>query len=133
MKRISGVLFVLLAVMNITACSSPSRDIKISGEALYLERIGLPANAEWTIAIQDVSLADAPAKLVAQTVKKGAMTPVSFSFCIPDSEFKQKHTYAVSAKITVDGKLWFINDQRYQINFDDNQPLSIIVRRVIRE
>ena len=53
----------------------------ITGTVAYRERIALPPNAVVTIALEDVSLADAPAKVLAkQTFEtEGKQVPLSFS------------------------------------------------------
>ncbi|MER2536371.1 MAG: YbaY family lipoprotein, partial [Rhizobiaceae bacterium] len=52
---------------------------KVSGEASYRERIALPPNAVLTVQLADVSLADAPAGIVAvQTISPAGQVPISF-------------------------------------------------------
>ncbi|NMU26748.1 lipo-like protein, partial [Vibrio parahaemolyticus] len=76
----------------------------------YRERIALPPNAVVTIALEDVSLADAPAKVLAkQTFEtEGKQVPLSFELSYDSNEIKPNHRYSVRARIEVDGKLRFI-------------------------
>ncbi|MDA0147896.1 YbaY family lipoprotein [Vibrio sp. LaRot3] len=84
----------------------------ISGSVAYRERIALPEHAVVTVKLQDVSLADAPAKVIAeQTIQtNGAQVPFDFKLMYDASSIIPNHTYSVSARIEVDGKLRFITD-----------------------
>jgi putative lipoprotein len=79
--------------------------------------MALPPNAVILVQLQDVSLADAPAKLISeQSINLGQrQVPVPFTLTFDPAKLDAKHTYSVSAKITVDGKLSFITDQSYAV------------------
>ncbi|HKK57365.1 YbaY family lipoprotein [Marinobacter sp.] len=54
-----GVLFVL------AGCTSPALEsgtARVTGEALYLERMAAPPNAWLEVVLEDISRADAPAR-----------------------------------------------------------------------
>ena len=89
----------------------------VTGTVTYLQRLALPPTAVIEVKLQDVSLADAPAKVIAeQTYNLGQrQVPVPFSLNFDPAKIDPKHTYAVSARITVDGKLVFISDKSYPV------------------
>ncbi len=83
----------------------------ITGTVTYRQRIALPSNAVVEVKLQDVSRADAPAILVAsQTIEtQGKQVPIPYSLGYDPSAIDPRMTYAVSARITVDGKLRWIS------------------------
>jgi putative lipoprotein len=89
----------------------------ITGTVTYLQRMALPPTAVIEVKLQDVSLADAPAKVIAeQTFNMGErQVPVSFSLNFDPAKIDPKHTYSLSARITVDGKLVFVSDKSYPV------------------
>lgn len=62
----------------------------------------------------DVSRADAPAVVLGEQVieAKGQQVPFRFEIPYDAAKIDANHTYAVQARIEVDGQLRFINDQR---------------------
>jgi putative lipoprotein len=95
----------------------PPAEESVTGTVSYLQRVALPTNAVIQVKLADVSLADAPAKIVAeQTINLGQrQVPVPFALNFDPAKIDPKHTYSVSAKITVDGQLWFTTDQSYPV------------------
>ncbi len=89
----------------------------VTGTVSYLQRIALPPSAVIQVRLQDISLADAPAKIIAeQTINLGQrQVPVPFTLNFDPGKIDAKHSYSVSAKITVDGKVWFTSDQAYPV------------------
>ncbi len=87
----------------------------VTGTVSYLQRIALPPSAVIEVQLQDVSLADAPAKVIAeQTITLGErQVPVAFELNFDPAKIDAKHRYSVSARILVDGQLRFISDQSY--------------------
>jgi len=93
----------------------------ISGTASYRERIALPPNAVLEVQLADVSLADAPAKVIASTrVEPAGQVPIPFTLAFDPAEVEDRATYALSARIEADGDLWFITDTRNTVD-----PLSV--------
>ena len=97
--------------------------LTITGNVAYRERIMLPDNAVVTVRLQDVSLADASAVLLAEQVieTNGAQVPVYFSLDYNTADIKPGHRYSVSARIEVNGKLRFITDTMNAVITDENQ------------
>jgi putative lipoprotein len=89
----------------------------VSGTVAYRERIALPPNAAIEVKLQDVSLQDAPAKTVAETVfaAEGKQVPIPFQLSYNPSDINMAHTYQVLANINVDGKLMFTTTTAYPV------------------
>ncbi len=98
----------------------------VTGTVSYLERMALPTNAVIEVQLLDVSLADAPAKVVAEeSINLGQrQVPVPFSLSFDPAKIEANRRYSVSAKITVDGKLWFISDRSYPV-LTDGHPTHV--------
>ncbi len=93
----------------------------ISGTASYRERIALPPDAVLEVQLTDVSLADAPAKVIASTrVDPAGQVPIPFTLSFDPASIEDRATYAISARIEVGDDLWFITDTRNTVD-----PLSV--------
>jgi len=95
----------------------PLNSESVTGTVSYLQRVALPASAVLQLQLLDVSLADAPAKVIAEENISlgGRQVPVPFSLDFDSTKIDPKHTYSLSAKVTVDGQLRFITDQSYPV------------------
>lgn len=81
----------------------------VSGNLTYRERVALPEDAIITVNLSDISLADAPARVIS-TVSfpaDGKQVPFDFSLPYSDAQIKGAQTIAVSARITHGEKLLF--------------------------
>ncbi|MBL8579383.1 MAG: YbaY family lipoprotein [Mesorhizobium sp.] len=108
-----------------------AEEVEIVGEVSYRERIALPANAVLSVQLADVSLADAPASVIAeQTIDPAGQVPIKFTLKFDSAVIQPKMNYAVQARITVDDKLWFINDERYSVDPTKAEPVQMWLRRV---
>ena len=89
----------------------------LTGTVTYLQRIALPPDAVIDVQLQDVSLQDAPATVIAaeRYIAGGRQVPFPYELSYDPAEIDPKHTYAVAARITVDGKLRWINTQQYGV------------------
>jgi putative lipoprotein len=94
--------------------ATPSR---VTGTVTYRERIALPPTAAIKVQLVDVSRADSPAIVLGEQVIQSAGKQVPFSFEIPfdPAKIEAKYSYAVQARIEVDGKLRFISDRHYAV------------------
>ncbi|MFV0423109.1 YbaY family lipoprotein [Oleidesulfovibrio sp.] len=112
-----GTLLLLCFALTACAVKNPAPEhATVTGTALYRERIMLPPDAELTIRLLDVSLADAPAKtLGVQVIPSPGNPPYAFSVAYDPAEIDPRHTYSVAADIRVNGKLLFITDTHYSV------------------
>ncbi|AZD27898.1 YbaY family lipoprotein [Pseudomonas chlororaphis] len=126
----------LLALTTLLgACNSmqPASNASLDGEVFYLQRIALPPAATLSVSLQDVSLADAPAVLLAE--QKGPVkgqVPLPFHLSYDPAQVKPGHRYSVSARIELAGKLLFVTTEHNGVKLDgsDPQPLKIRVDAV---
>lgn len=138
----SGYLTSMLAAtVMLSGCSSldnlmdstPAADITVSGEALYRERIMLPPNSILEVRLEDVSLADAPAELLAQSRSENPGTPpYTFKFSLDDDQFQPGHRYNLRASIRQGEQLIFTTDTAYPVNPEQLQPYQLIMKKVAR-
>lgn len=95
----------------------PLNEASITGTVTYLQRMALPPNAIILVQLLDVSLADAPSKVIAeQTYTLGQrQVPVPFTLNYDSSKIDEKHSYSIRAKITLDDALRFLSDKSYPV------------------
>ncbi|WP_078062938.1 YbaY family lipoprotein [Solirubrum puertoriconensis] len=141
-----ALLSALGAAVLLEACTGPSattsgsrgqantaavRD-SVTGTVAYRERIALPPNAVLRVQLQDVSRQDAPAiELASATVEaKGRQVPLPFVLLYDTVRIDPTNTYAVQARIEVDGKLMFTNDSAYPVITRGNpKQVQMMLRR----
>lgn len=112
---------ILPAALVLAACAA-TPDVTtgttvVNVTATYRERIMLPPGHVLTVRVEDVSLADAPAKVLAETTEPltGA-PPYRVTLGFPTSQIDPRHTYAARAEIRdAAGALVFVTDTRHAI------------------
>jgi putative lipoprotein len=89
----------------------------VTGTVTYLQRMALPPEAEVYVVLEDVSLQDAPAGVIAETTvpTKGKQVPIPFTLKYNPRTIEESHSYVVRAEIRVDGKPRFISGQSYPV------------------
>ncbi len=103
----------------------------LTGEVIYRERIALPPNAVLTVQLADVSLADAPATVLGeQKIAPAGQVPIGFEIRFDPSDIRPNMTYALQARISVEGRLLFINDERYQVDPAAGAPVKMTLKMV---
>ena len=105
----------LTGAFLLSACASattqPAGKAEVTGSVIYRERILLAPPGVVTVTLADTSLMDAPARVIATQVIDGATAPpFKFALAYDPAKIIANHTYTVSARIEVDGKLRFITD-----------------------
>ncbi|AZO55453.1 MULTISPECIES: YbaY family lipoprotein [unclassified Mesorhizobium] len=117
----------ILAVPELSVAAEKA----VRGEVIYRERIALSPSAVLSVELADVSLADAPAKIIGQQqFKPAGQVPISFEIKFDPSVIRPQMTYALQARITVDGRLMFISDVRHQVNPLTDVPQTIMLKMV---
>lgn len=112
---------------------TPGQPLFVSGTVTYRERIAMPPNAVVKVQVADISKADAPAEVIGeQVIDNPGNVPVAFRVPYDASKIVDNNTYAVSARIDVDGKLMWINTQRYTVitNGNPTSDIEVLVERV---
>ncbi|CAK16927.1 YbaY family lipoprotein [Pseudomonas entomophila] len=124
-------LVLLCCASLLAACSNhaPSNQASLDGEVFYLQRIALPPAATLSVALQDVSLMDAPAVTLARQAGpvKGNV-PLPFHLKYDPAQVKPGHRYALSARIELDGKLLFINTEHHGVLLDGSDPQPVRIK-----
>ena len=95
-----------------TVTAERGTDAALTGAIIYGDGAALPAGATLTVELRDVSLADAPSVVIGrQVIPAPGPSPVQYRIEYRTADLKERHDYAVSARIeTAAGKLLFIND-----------------------
>jgi putative lipoprotein len=123
------LLLTLMATM-LAACADAPDNLPgaVDGEVFYVQRMALPPTATLKVSLQDVSLADAPGQtLASQSGPIKGQVPLPFHLTYDQKQVQQGHTYAVSARIEVDGKLLLISTERYTVDLtlEEKPPVKI--------
>ncbi|MBJ9977871.1 YbaY family lipoprotein [Pseudomonas sp. S75] len=124
-------LATLCASMLLAACSHSTTPTPahLDGEVFYLQRMALPPAATLEVSLQDVSLADAPARILArQSGPVQGNVPLPFHLQYDPRELQPGHRYAVSARIELDGRLLFINTEHHGVNLDGKDPQPVRIK-----
>jgi putative lipoprotein len=109
----SGVEIIVDPVAS-SGTSSPS---VITGTVTYRNRVALPPTAVIEVTLQDISLADAPAKVIStqQIEAGGQQAPFAYELAYDPAQIDPRNTYSVSARITEGNELLFISDTAYLV------------------
>jgi putative lipoprotein len=115
----------LAAALWLSGCARPgvmpaaeaAVNARVTGTLSYMQRIALPPTALIKVQLADVSRADAPADVLGEQAIQAAGKQVPFSFEIgyDPARIDARHSYAIQARIEVDGKLRFVSDQHYAV------------------
>jgi uncharacterized lipoprotein YbaY len=105
----------------------------VSGTVTYMARMALPPEAVVDVQLQDVSRADAKAAVIAEdkiTVGE-RQVPIPFELKVDAAKIEPSHTYAVRARILVDGEIRFASEQAYNVLTKGNPAkVEIVVKPV---
>ena len=108
----NGLVYEIVGVLIPTqATPALTGTALITGAVSYLPRIALDPNAVIDVQLQDVSLADAPAKTIAsQSIDaRGQQVPIAFALPYDPAVINAQHRYALAVWISVAGQLRFVN------------------------
>lgn len=120
------VLTALPLAAILAACSTqpeagPATGVGMTQVAVsvtYRERILLPPGHRLSVRLEDVSLADAPARVLAQAGEtlEGRGPPYAMTLSVSEADIDPRHTYAVRAEIRdPEGALRFTTDTRHAV------------------
>ncbi|MFN3877915.1 MAG: YbaY family lipoprotein [Brevundimonas sp.] len=129
---------ILPAALVMAACATAPEmttgTTVVNVTATYRERIMLPPGHVLTVKVEDVSLADAPAQVLAEASEPltGA-PPYRVTLGFPTSQIDPRHTYAARAEIRdAAGALVFVTDTRHAILTHDAPASAEIVLKSAR-
>lgn len=115
----------VLAVPQVTKADEKT----IAGEVTYRERIALPPDAVLVVELADVSLADAPAIVIAKRrIAPTGQVPIKFEIGFEPKAIQKGRTYALQARITVGGRLMFVTDTNHRLDPLAGTPQTVLVK-----
>ena len=106
---IGRAVSALLAFALAAACASPAGPARVTGSLAYRERIALPEGAVVRVMLVDISLIDAPERVLAEReIRPAGQVPIAFALDVPPGQIDRERRYGVRATIaTQDGRpLW---------------------------
>ena len=89
----------------------------ITGTITYQVRMALSPDAAIDVRLDDISVADAPAKLVAENIftALGQQLPIPFQLPYSPQDIQPSHRYAIRARITLAENLLFTTTKIYPV------------------
>lgn len=106
----------------LAACAAPEKPAReetaVTGTVTYRERILLPPTSTLNVRLEDISLADAPARTLAEHTRTlgPAAPPYTFRLAYQPTWIEPNRTYAVRAEIREpDGRLRFTTTTRHAV------------------
>ena len=100
----------LTAMLVLSAGNAMAELATIDGEATYRERIALRPGVVLEVELLDISHADAPSERLASIRIKAQGQPIPFTLHYDPAMIEQNRTYAVTAKLILEGKVVFRSD-----------------------
>jgi copper homeostasis protein (lipoprotein) len=106
-------------------------NMNVKAAAIYRERMALPPEAVLEAMLEDISRADVQAELLGSVrIENPGSPPFHFEIAYDPARIQANHTYAVRARITVQGNLWFTTDQVYPVlTRGHGQEVELLLRR----
>lgn len=104
-------------------------EMTIAGEVTYRERIALPPDAVLVVELADVSLADAPATVVARRrIAPTGQVPIRFEIGFDPKAIQNGRTYTLQARITVGERLMFVTGASHQVDPLAGKPQTVLLK-----
>lgn len=101
----------LLFFVSILLLACHQNKTFIEGKVIYFERIALPPQATLEITLEDVSIMDIPAPIIAQTRQNiTSQVPILFRLNVDPKLIQKGHRYNLRAKILYKDTLLFITE-----------------------
>jgi len=105
----------------------------VTGTVTYLQRMALPPDAVVNVQLQDVSLQDVPAKVIAETSvpSEGKQVPIAFRIPYAAADINPAHRYGARATIKAGGETIFASTTSYPvITRGAPMEIEIVVRPI---
>ena len=117
--RVHSILLTLVLAALAASCAGEGGGKKgtITGTVTLLQRVELPPDAELRVSLEDVSLQDAPAGLIAETKipAGGKDLPMSFTLEYDAGLIEDSHAYSVRGEVLIGGEPRFTTTQSYPV------------------
>ena len=132
MKRITIIIALLVVgLFALAACSSG--EATVSGNIVSQESVTLPDGATIQVQIQDVSVADAPAKVIGEQTIDGSSQslPIPYEVSYDPSDIDDRFSYSMSVRIEdADGNLIYISDTNTPVITNGNPTENVDINVV---
>ena len=128
-SRFAGLGLLMAAIGS---GSADAAEGAVTGTALYRERIALPPTAVFEATLEDISKADAAALVLGQArVAPAGQVPIGFRISYDPTRIDPAHSYAVRARILVEGRLWFATTEAHLVLTQGRgDQVELLLRRV---
>jgi uncharacterized lipoprotein YbaY/membrane-bound inhibitor of C-type lysozyme len=105
----------------------------LTGTVTYLPRVALPENAVVQVQLQDVSMQDVAATVLAEQIieTNAQQIPIPFALSYDEGVLEPNRSYALSVRITVDDELYWINTAQVRV-LGEGYPSDNVEVRVER-
>ena len=123
-KFLLGPLLAVVAALPALADESV-----ITGSVVYRERMLLPADAEATVRLEDVSRADAPAPVLAEVTVPARTSPTPFALPYPAATLDPRRSYGLRATISAGGELMFATTGHVAFDGTRLDNIDLLVQR----
>lgn len=124
-------LVATLAVSVLPTLPAMAETTILRGTVNYRERMALPAGTVVIVQLADVSLADAPAKIIAEDRITGAKgSPIPYRLAFDHAKIDLRHRYALQARILDGDRLLFVTTQHHAIFAGGRNNTRLLVQRV---
>jgi putative lipoprotein len=118
-SRVCQILLCAVLVVPAIAAgqAAGTGSAMITGTITYQVRMALAPEAAIDVRLEDISVADAPAKVVAENVFSalGQQVPIPFRLHYSAQDIQPSHRYAIRARITLGENLLFTTTQIYPV------------------
>jgi len=119
----------LLSVLLLCVVAAPAAAGRITGTATYRERMLLPPESVFEASIEEVSRADAPSAVIANTHVESPQVPITFAIDYDDASISKDRRYVVQARITLNGTVVFTTDTAYPVLGGQRTHVDMMLRR----
>lgn len=131
---VAGLVALLLSdgVTAFAQKDNKPKQAKVAGNVEFKGEAQFEADTVAHVMLQDISLADAPAKkLGEQVIKDLKKFPIAFEVEYDPAAIKEGHRYAVQVRIETKGRLDYINDTTIEV-ISNRKPSKDVKAPVIR-
>lgn len=128
MKKVK--VFIVMAILALLAgCSSldmASKTGSVEVLAGYRERIALGPTTEVIAVLEDVSVADAPSKVISEIRMPAGFPPFKIKLDYNQSDIKEGNRYNVRVKVVDGDELIFTSTESYDPFANDKDELILL-------
>ena len=134
MKSFISLVIFILGIFFIQGCSKTPEIVQkedLHVDVIYLDKRMLPPNAKVTVILEDISKQDVKSEIIAkQSLMVKNAPPYTFIITFDTNSIDYKHTYSLSANITVDGKYIYRSDEILNPFSEIREKYTIVLKRV---